>query len=199
MSAFDGPAPGGGFEDDRLHLAAAAASAERSNRPRWIVALGCIVLLVACGYAALGLARRSAAQVELDVAAEEARTLAAAVASLQATLAERRTDDSADRNAPDPRIVSKLTQFAAEIGIPTANLALNEGDENLNAPGLARKTYTARATNLEAANALRWLARAQEIKGLEISQLQLTPGQGTPEGQPRWTMSIVFRRWERRQ
>ncbi|MBX3406511.1 MAG: hypothetical protein KF869_07080 [Phycisphaeraceae bacterium] len=190
--------PGG--DDSRLELVMAAGAAERANRPRALIVLATLVLIVAVGYTLLGVSSRSAAagavETELRQTADLTK-IAERIRALQAVQALRGLE-------PNSRIGKEIEDLAVEEGLTAdaagRKLVIGESEvTGLAVPGVAQRKYTAKMAGQDAAAILRWLNNVQtsdRTRGVEISVLNLKP---EPQGtRGAWNVDVEFVRWERR-
>jgi hypothetical protein len=189
------------IEQARLELSVAAASTERTNRPRIFVVGAILLLVMASIYALSGLFSLQSAR--LKTAGENAR-----IREIEKLIAEYRKERSAQQSRiydQDAQVGRKLEELMSQSGlspVPQVGLLDNAG----NAPGAVKRQYSVSLTDRDPALLLRWLdmvmtgsatSAGETIQGLEIDQLSLVPGKGQP-GDVGWSMDVRFSRWERR-
>lgn len=185
-------------DDAREELVGAASSAQRANRPRYLVYLGALALLLATGFAVVKLWERQALARELDGQVELNRAIAQRIEALGQVQSVEDALGGADQITPDPRMLGKLSQLAKDAGLAVSQET--EGEDTRQTPrGIGRKTYTFALNNQPAEPVLTWLRKvATEHPGVQIRRFELRPDQGTPEGKPAWRVDVVFVRWERK-
>ena len=199
----DAPQPMTPTQDDpaRLELAMAAAAAERANKPRGLVILGVLALLIAGVYAFSGLMARASTIGTVEAERRTTRNVIDAVRKVQA-LQEKQ---SVRGLAPDPRIGKELEDLAQEHGVKAdatgKRLVIPESEvTGVAVPGIAQKKYVARFSGQDPGTVITWLAEvltSPRTTGVELSMITLRPdaGQNAAGG---WTMDIEFVRWESR-
>jgi hypothetical protein len=182
-------------EESRLELAVAAADAERANRPRWIVALGIVLLAIAIVFTLFQVSSRTAELIRVQV--ERDRT--AKVENLKADLDRENARLVARGTKPDPRMGAKIEATAVRAGVLLASPVTDSAAAGLASVGMKQVTYRAHAVNQDPLSILNWLRIAQEepdTAGLELLEVKLTPGAGTPTNSPGWNVDVQFTRWE---
>jgi len=185
-------------DDVREELVASAASAQRANRPRYLVYAGALALVLASGFALARLWERSVLAGELDTTMALNTQLAAKVGELGEAQSIEAMLGGAERLAPDPRLLGKLSQLAKDAGL-TVNQEAESDDSRPSPKGVGRKTYTFMLANQPAESVLGWLKKVgAEHPGVQVRRFEMRPDQGTPEGKPAWKVDVVFTRWERK-
>jgi hypothetical protein len=182
--------------DARLELTVAAAAAERANRPRWIILLGCALLLISVIYALTQLSAR--ATMFGKIAGERAQTrkvldLKNSIESETLALAKRGT-------TPDPRAGGKVEGYALQTGVTLSGAVTDTTRSANSAINMQQHVYTAKAINQEPLAVLNWLNTIQsqyETTGLEMTRLRLTPGGATTSGTAGWNVDLELARWEK--
>lgn len=193
--------PNSVVEQARLELSVAAAAAERANRPRVLVYLGVLLVVVALVALVMGLSARTKETLRLGRAREAAISLEKQKAELDALAAQVNSRGL----APDPRMAAALEALAT-VG---ARLQLQGGisdstDGIGNLPGgMVRKVYTARvAPGQDPASIMEWLVASQDpenFKWLEISQLRFSPANAAGKGaMGGMNVEVKFSRYEKK-
>ena len=187
-------------DDARAELVAAAARDVRLNRPVYLLVVAGLLIVAGIGYFLFNLSNLFAAQVQLTAATAQTEGIRRIVGEITAVQEAAASPEAIERLRPDTSVFGRINSFATESGLITgANFKLEETLQN--APSTSpyqKKTYRANFTAQSAEAIFRWLIKSVEIKGLEVSNLELKPGAGTPEGEPRWDGSVFFTRHERR-
>jgi len=179
-------------EDDRYALVARAQSAERSNRPRWMV-VGATLLLIAAGlYALVGQTARSAAERDRRNAASQLRTVRAELAKI-----ETLRGTPVDANAPVPigerlpTLLSGLAGVARRSGLSN-ELPVPAERDYATFGSIVGTRYDYTIFDPDAGALLRFLdAAVEETPALLIHSVSFRPQND------RWQMSVSFLRWER--
>ena len=187
--------PGGAATDEaRMELGAAAMSADRRNRPLWLLWAAGLLLVIAMIYALTGMSTRSEAERKL----EAARAREAKFASLIGDIKTLKAAEAARGFAPDPRVVSKLEMMAREMGLklaaPISESDSSPGSSN-SVTGMNKRTYVARVVNEDPSTLLKWLEAIRSgpgLSGVELSQIRFNTGNGT------YAVEVQFTRWEKR-
>ncbi len=186
-------------EAHAAHIGAAAFAAER-NQPRWMLLLGAGGLALAVLWLATALWQRSSAVRAVGVQKEITADLLGAIASLQAASAGAASDVDGDALRPNPLLASEIERLAKDAGVVNATI-LDSDDLRAGPAGVKRRKYA--LTNMSPQHIedlLRWIHRvADELPGVELASLELIPAAATHDGKPRWSGSVAFSRWERRQ
>ena len=197
-----------GEDQARQELAMAAATAERSNRPKGLLAIAALLLVGAIIYAGTGVAARAATLRNVEAARKEAGDVLAITARVQGL----RDKQSSRGLVADPRVGKAIEELAAAAGVRAdalgKALVVPESEATgLAVPGVAQKKYTARVTGQDPKALMEWLVNVQlstDTRGVEISQITLRPdavggaGGGVGGGTGGWSMDIEFVRWESR-
>lgn len=178
-------------EDERYDGALAATGAERRNRPRHLVVLGVLALVVALlalGWAwtsrasareALGSRRRELAQI---------RSLGAELTALRAQRTFRSDEEDLFRTPTD--MLSRLKDLAAEAGLESSPPVPVEREVNLQAGSRREWPYSVTDASLDAL--LGWVRLAGErIPGTFAQTIELRPAGS------RWRLDVTFARYER--
>jgi hypothetical protein len=182
-------------DEQRLELVARSARTERANRPKILLIVGVLAVVAALVYMLMGLSKVTGAK--LDVAREKVTT-DQIVELMPRVLAFKSAGPQGDALNPDPRMLGKIQALAGESGL-TGVTGSESDDTRAAPPGFARKRYTFKIGSQVASGIFAWLARvAKDQEGVELTAFTLTPGQGTPDGQPRWNADVTFVRLERK-
>lgn len=179
------------LDELRLDMTASAAGVERRHRPTGWVVLG--ILLLLGGAVALGLA--VGARVRADRLAEkaerDARELVALSARLEALESAAGTSGES-LGEPIPNILSRIQRVGTQAGLRSEPTAPRSGRQGERARQAVRYDYVYEARDESADALLRWARLAcEEIPGLEVAELRLSPEQN------QWYLQIIFSRWER--
>lgn len=185
-------------EDARIDVLAAASSAERANRPVYLVFLASALLLAALIYLLVGVISSASAESDRVAEANAFEVIRREADALKALDDARNSPENLARFEPNPSIIAELIAIAAEEGLE--GLAPNDQeDASVRVEGYTRRRIRATGLGAVSGDALfRWLARAVQIKGLEVQQFVLRPANAAPNGDARWNAEIVFVRWQRR-
>ncbi|MEL6740887.1 MAG: hypothetical protein AAFP26_09565 [Planctomycetota bacterium] len=184
------PGTGRMSDDDREDLAAIADAASRRNRPLWMVVGGALLLAIALIW--LMLAVRSVGASERGARAAErrlegVRQLAAEFEALQAVAT---SVGPSERGRPIPDLLSRIEAIAERSGMAATPAVPQRTNDAVPGGRRVRLRYNVNDPSLEAV--LAWVdAASSEVPGLYPYSISITPG-----GQ-RWTMTVVFARFER--
>lgn len=206
-------------EQTRLEHGAAAAAHERASRPRGLIVMAGLVLVIACVYALLGYSARSSALAQVDAerakAAETARLVDKLVGSGVSTNA-----GAVQANEPDAKAASNLEKLAEQMGLGKVPVSEGESTMGENIPGLVQRSYKANLYNKPSDKLLAWMQAAQNgapaPSGVQIARINLRPATGVEPvpaggvggvggaeaGQAAtggWNLDIEFTRLERKQ
>lgn len=209
MSQFS---PGASDDSRRLELTMAASSAERANKPSFLIILALVVLAGSLIYVITGVSARISASTDVSRAAVTAQSVIKLVADVRANAAGPRDE----RFGSDPRLASKIEELAAEMNLKLAG-TVTTSDSGQAAPvaGFQQKKLSAKAVNEDPRVALAWLEATQDrsrFPGLDIYNLRLNPGGSSstpaisrptasldePAFTGGWDFTIDFVRWERK-
>jgi hypothetical protein len=184
-------------EQARMDLSMAAGASERANRPRMMLYVAVLLLVIAAIYTLAGFSSRQAALGRVAKArkgADDMIKLVNQVKGLQKTLAERGLD-------PNPRIAFELEHLAQLSGLTLTGAVTDTPGTATGVAGMSQKRYTARFANQDPAALLQFLnvtQEAPETAGVEFARINLLPGSPDPAtGQVLWNMDVDFSRWER--
>jgi hypothetical protein len=179
-------------DEARFELSLAAAGRERANRPRALVALALLVLVLAMLGAVWGLASRRSTIRALRVAQDEQVRVDQLLKEWD-RLEKQQPSGAGPLGGKIDGLYTKMEDLARRAGVK-------------NKPDLPRQTETRRGDikiieyhyqNLKDASIkalLEWARLAStEIPGMEVYNLKLNPDPTN------WTMNVTFRRWERAQ
>ncbi len=179
--------------DLRFERAAAAASAERRNRPRSLIVVAGAALAVACG--ALGLAglRWNAARAAMTRAEREVkvvRELGEEYVALRAR-AERRPSGE-EPGEPIPNLLSRMEALGVSAGLERPlRLPRTSTTQRANGTQTVRYPYTIEDVSLE--NVLRFVETAtREFDRMRVAEIKVRPS-----GTTGWSVDVEFERWER--
>lgn len=199
---IESPGSGGAaVEQARMELSMAASSAERANRPRYLVWLGALCVAVAAIALLMALSTRTKEFLRLSKARNAAHAVEQQKQEWDALAAQLR----ARGMEPDPRMVSKLELIGMGEGLDLAG-KITDTEELGNLPaGMTRRTYTVRGIQGEnPQGVLGWIASTQDpriISNLEITQLRFGPATATGASGKTGGMNfeVVFGRFERKE
>lgn len=182
--------------DARLELSVAAAASERANKPRWIILLGVVLLIVALIYCFITYNSRAAviSKVQFE------RKATAKITGLKILLDEENEKLAQRGTAPNPRMGQLIEQLASAMNVVLAGPVGDSSSTAMTQLGLQQHTYTARCINQDAGDVFKWLMAtmtANEMPGLEIIRLAFHPGGPTAANTPGWNVDITFSRWEK--
>ncbi|MCW5754854.1 MAG: hypothetical protein KIT24_09140 [Phycisphaeraceae bacterium] len=176
--------------DQRQDLAEAAVFAERRNRPRHLVMLG-LLLLVVSGLALIwGLSSYRGARTEADRERNNVFRLKQLAAMHDALTRTKADPVAGPPYAPVPNLQTRLEGLATGVGLPRPPLPQERRDRAQAGAQSLRLTY--RIRHDEPGPLFNWLAKAMsEIEGLELYSLRVQPEAST------WSFEVTFSRWER--
>jgi len=178
-------------QETAMMLAAAAARAQRRNRPAWLVLLGVAVLLAGAIFAWSSWAEHGEQRARARRAKAEADRVLAAAARLKAM-------NDAEAGGEGPRVVetgnvlSRIEAAGSRVGL---SKPVGVGTRNVTARrelklNQVRISYNVRDESLGAV--LAWAEEAvRDVPGLEVFNLTVRPEAAE------WSVNIVFSRWER--
>jgi hypothetical protein len=181
-------------EEMRLERAMAAAERERRNRPRGLVVLAALVLVVSGVAAATGVAARSRTFRELTGVLDDQAHVEAMAAEFRALAERQRTAGTQGAGQSMPNFRSRMESLARTAGLTGALPQPLEA-----APGqgpVVTRIWTYELQEASIKPVLEWIRlatvdRANRIEGLEVYSLDLKPG---PD---KWNINLKLRRWER--
>lgn len=178
--------------DDRFAIASSASTTERVNRPRHLVLLATLLLVVSFVYLASATSKRASAMRSMKRQQRDAERVIATAAELATFDQRASTDPTGGFGAPIPLILSRLEGYATEAGL-TQSLNHRRGTgETKGGATMYRYPYDIRDPSLE--NVMLWIQKCVEgIPGLEVQALKIRP-----EAQA-WVVTVTLSRWERSQ
>lgn len=192
---MDAPTPTTPSDESRLELTMAAAASERANRPRWIIVLGVLLLIVAGIFASVSFSTLAVAQKRASddwKAAEDVRAMKDRLDAESAKLAARAT-------AQNNRVVAQIEALAGAMGVTFAGQMGESEMAAMTQLHMKQRQYNVRTQNQDVENIFRWLIATQtspEMAGLEITRLVFRPGGPTASNTPGWNVDVQFSRWE---
>lgn len=184
--------------DDRDALAMAAGAAERRNRPRMMIVLGAVVLVVGAGVLGTGLMQVGSADGALSASRSQLRrmkTMEREIVALTERAEETGTGDTFRRIGD---LETRIQGLAELRGMAEPEfLDRREADRNIQ-PGMQRVELRYRAQDLDFGKIVGWLVDATldpntRIPGLEVKALRLNPRDNV------WAVEVTFSRWERQE
>lgn len=187
------PAPMRLDEEQRLLMVQGASRTERANRPRFMLLFGVLAIVGSTIFLAVQGAKAGSARARVAREEATAREVIELVGQLQAT---RGNDLISDAGGKDVSL-SRLTSYATEAGL-TAVVGSEDNDPRSAPPGYERKQLKFKISSQPASALLSWISRASKEDGIELSLITISPGTGTPEGQPRWNADVTFLKWRRK-
>lgn len=182
-------------DQDRLMMQRQAATAERRNSPRALIAFAVVVLIVAGVYAGLGFTKRNASIKSLSSAQLTQQNVQSQLEELR-----RLRNPETDRLGPvirDRMInpLSLLEQSAekAEIDFPQFEMERSESDNGV----VHRRIFIFRQfTVADVSEVIRWAGLVeQDIEGMRVHSLELSVN----SDKRGWTVNISFSRLEKKQ
>jgi len=180
---------GRSLDDARIALAGAAAASARRNKPRWMLVVAVVGLLVCGGWMMLKMGGVSSADKRL----RDQESQLAVVREISANLAAVRksASDPARQRAGEPlsNILQRIDRAGERNGLDVP-IARESADES--AGTITRQyIYAISDDSLEAL--LGWIKEATEtVPGLEVSRISLNP-----QGDRAWQLDVTFVRYER--
>lgn len=184
-----------------MELSVAASAAERANRPRLLVWLGALLVIIASVALGMALSARTAEGIRLGRASEVVRKLEDQKRDLEALSAQMKTRGL----EPNPRMAATIETLASVGAGLQLQGGVSDSTETGNLPGgLMKKVYTVRlAPGQDPAAVMNFLAETQNPKmfnWLEISQLRFSPahapGKGALDGM---NVEVKFSRFEKKE
>jgi hypothetical protein len=178
-------------EDAKFELAMAAAGRERINRPRALLVLAVVVMLVALVAAAWGLASRRSARASLTRALADQAAVETMAADWKKLLDEERDAGSEMMGKRMPDLLTQIEARATRAGLKDKPSPPRQNPQTRAGVTVTEYYYTnVKDPSLKAL--LEWLRlTTAEIGGLEVYSLNLRPDPNN------WNMTVTFRRWER--
>jgi len=176
--------------DERDEIAAAATTAERSNRPSALVVLAGILFVIACSALGVAATRQASAQAEVDRRLAELDTLRDRVIDLR--VAENRPPDVV---LPAPgNFLSRIEEKAREAGIE-GDLGFSSRNEDIgDGVSLVSASYDFRIERLS--KAFNWIGLvAESVQGVQVRSVSLDPQ--SRGARKNWVFKITFQRYER--
>lgn len=177
-----------------MELIAAAAGAERSNRPRWLIVLAAVLFAIALIYLMTSMGALAQARGGLSKAEEQLATVQDRVEKYRAeatAVAERAVPED---NATAP----KMEQLASLVGL---DVQVTDDLDNYNDRGVRRRTLRASLTNADPGLFLSWIhtvVQSDDLRGIQIRTLNMRPQVPRPGEPVGWNVDITFDRLERR-
>ena len=181
-------------DQDRLAMQRLAATAERHNRPRWMVVLAAVVLIIAAIYAFLGVKQRNAAIGTLESARFQQSTIRTQLAELESLSSPNQADAGIQAYAPLGQPVTLLEQAAKQAGMDAPPLPKVRTEKV--GDSMSRQIYTYSELRVPSAeDVIAWAAKAQAtIPGMEVYRLDMRPATGLSG----WKVEIQFSRLEKK-
>jgi hypothetical protein len=181
-------------EESRLQIAVVAGATERSNRPRFLLAVAGLLLAVAVIYTAVQAQALGSARAQIRSQEQTAQRISALVAEVRS--AHRQSQLVALPR--DAATTDKLQRLGKSLGLPSS-LSVGERGQGAGAPGFTKRVYTTNFVVQDVGRVLDWLVQATGensfgITGVELSSLKLRPQHSNPNGG--WTVEVVFSRIE---
>ncbi len=189
-------------EEARASMTAAASSASRVNKPRWLVYLGGLLVAVAFVFTLVQVYRRATAESELAAQRKQLAAITLQVQRLKAMEAADEAIGGSARANPDPHMFEKLRTAAKNAGLTLARD--EEGDDVRGTPSksLKRKRYSFSLVNQPAEGVFNWLktvTTSSAYPGVQLNALEMRPGEATSDDKAGWKVEVVLTRWERQQ
>jgi len=182
-------------EDERFELTARASAQEAGNRPRGLVILGGVLVLGSLLTAVLGWWSKASAEEHYRNRADEAFRVQRLVAEWRDLTQTETEGASSEKYQPIEGILSRMESLATRAGIK----AVPQTPSQPNQPNIAggeMKRYRYQNVRDDSLQALiDWMRLATtEIPGMELEEISELKSEGNG-----WRMTVIFRRWERRQ
>lgn len=177
-------------DEQTLRLLRDTATAERRNRPRWMISLGLAVLAGGLIFAGVSWTAHTAATRQLASERADDRDLTNMLLEIQ-RLSE--PPEQGDLQVYDPLEgpVTMLEDAADRVGLDRPAPPRLDRDEQVT-PTISRKLF--RYTNVTHGSAdalLQWLTEVEQtVEGMQVHSLELIAGDST------WRMSVTFSRLE---
>lgn len=194
MSSTGAMVPGAG--ERREHLAASAAMAERRNRPRHLLILAMVLLLVSCLMLLWSMSSRNAASTDLSNATAEAQRVQNLISEWKSLKASSADTSKMKLNEPLTTFYSKIESAATRSGvkerIPSAQAQSETRDARSGA--VQKRIRYQRVSDPDLGALVRWIqAACEDVPGLEVYSLKVQP----LTAQGLWQIDVTFSRWER--
>lgn len=181
-------------EDIKLELIGSASMSARRNRPMWLIVLGLALVAVATIFSLYSFYLIGDAAATLHRSSRRYDGIKKEVDALRAF--QSADAANAERFRPDPRAVSKLEELGARCGL--AVVVADESDRTTTKANKIKRKLSITLNAQTAEATIRFLQQApQEVIGLELAELRLTPGKMTTQDRKNtWNATLVFSRWE---
>ncbi len=185
-----------GSGDQRgIETAMAAGARERANKPRHVVMIAVVVLVIAGVYGLMSWSKLSGAKREL-------RGLNSQYASTKRLMNEIESIEQNQSGFEQTTYgVSIIEGLATSVGLEGTRVSeKTDEDRSLKPLGLRPKRYTTEVRNAEPEKLLQWLITvmsADELDGIDIDLLKLKQERSRTPDQGGWTMNVQFVRYEK--
>lgn len=190
MTAYSGGTPTPMTPDERYEIAAVAAAAERGNRPRHLLIIGAIAMVVATVALLVGLNKNNDAASRLRSTSREIHQIEQLAAQLAQLEAVADTGPSIGITEPIPTLLSQIEDLARRAGIQ-GNIPIPRGTSPEAHGNYRRLTYPYKITDETLSEPIQWVRLAlTEIPGLGLDSIEIRPTGTT------WTVEVKFFRFE---
>jgi len=185
-------------QDRSLELAMTAMSAERSNRPRILILAAGLLLAIAIAYLGWGLVVSGAAKARLSKARGDYRNLESLVQQVRSNFDPTSTE--LYKPVTPSNVANKIQTHAESLGMPGVISSTGADIRSVNVKGYVQKQYSVNILEKDPRLLLQWLQKVvqdNEVPGMDISRVKLTPGFKLPSGAVGWNLEVTFKRWQR--
>lgn len=190
MTAYAGSTPTPMTPDERYEIAAAAAAAERGNRPRHLLVIGAIALLVAAVALLVGFNKYNNAASRLRSTSREIHQIEQLAAQLTQLQAVADTGPSIGITEPIPTLLSQIEELARRAGVQ-GNIPIPRGTNPEAHGNYRRLTYPYKVTDETLSQPIQWIRLAlTEIPGLGLDSIKVRPTASA------WSVEVTFFRFE---
>lgn len=179
------------LEDLRASLAAQASRAEQRNRPRALLLIAAIILIIGAWFGWSGYSRSTEAEARAAAAQRYSDNVLKAAGKLKALESQGAIEGYAPMTSLLSRIESHGTPAGLKSRVPIGSSQTRPGTTpTTKAWKSVRTTYTIRDPHLPAV--LKWIDLVvADIPGMEVHSITIRPEAND------WVVIVVFSRWER--
>lgn len=184
------------IEERRERYASAAAVEIRRNRPRHLLVLAMVLLLVACITLMWSLSSRNAARDDLEQARRQAANIERLVGEWRALKADGADAGKMKLNEPLTTFYSKIETAATKAGVKELIPSPQpQGDSrDVRTGAVQKKIRYQRVLDADLGALVRWMEGAcEDVPGLQVYALRVQP----LTAQGLWQVDVTFSRWER--
>ena len=179
-----------------MGLSAAAAAADRANKPRWMIVAALVPLAITALYALMGIGSRASAANEQRRAQGEYNRILEAATRLDTAIALRNSAASPPSNIP------VVLETIAQQSRPPLSVQIASSTVARQIVGrIGRMQYDARIADQDPEAIIAWLTTSlsgerDALRGLRLDSIEITPGRAEIEAPGRWNATVNFVRWQ---